>query len=112
VNQVQVQVVGAETLQGLRQRIEQRLVVQVRREDLGGEKEIVAITVVDDLADGGLVPVALCGVDVRVAAVESDGEDLPHVLVGQIPGAEANEGQCVAGRKRPGRKGRHKGGAL
>lgn len=96
VNQVQVDIVGAELGQRVVERRGDALVVDV--EELGGQPDLVArhARVLDARADLGLVAVGGRRVDVAVAGLEG-GLDGGGDLVGLgLPGAEANGGDLVA----------------
>ena len=91
VNQVQVNVVGAQLLQGSLKRLESALVTLVRVPQLGGEEDIFAshVGVSDSAAHARLVVVSSGGVDVAVANLQGGAHNLLGDLVLNLPYAVA-----------------------
>ena len=91
MNQVQVNVVGAQLLQGSLERLERALVALVGVPQLGGEEDVLAshVGVSDSAAHARLVAVNSGGVDVAVAGLQGGGHDLLGDLVLNLPHAVA-----------------------
>jgi hypothetical protein len=102
VDQVQVQIVGAESLQRRLAGLEHRLVAEILREHLRGEKQLLAVVLGDDVTDLRLVHVPLGGVDVRVVVVECGPDGLADRLAFDRPRADADHRQFVATGQRYG----------
>ena len=91
VNQVQVNVVGAQFLQGRLKRLECALVALVGVPQLGGEEDVLAshAGVSDSAAYARLVAVDSGGVDVAVAGLQGGAHNLLSDLVLNLPHAVA-----------------------
>ena len=91
VNQVQVNVVGTQLLQGSLERLESALVTLIGVPQLGGEEDIFAshIGVSDSAAHARLVAVDSGGVDVAVAGLQGGAHNLLGDLVLNLPHAVA-----------------------
>jgi len=100
VDEVQVEVVGAEPFERRLARGDQRLVVEVLREHLRGEEHLVAVVLREDVADDRLVVIPLGGVDVRVAGVERRADALGRLLVVEVVRAQSERRQLGAARER------------
>jgi hypothetical protein len=96
----QVDVVGAEPFQALACGRVDVVVAEVARVDFGGEKDVLAVDVGrrDTLADGVLVAVGLCGVDVAIPFLQrrpDAGDTLVEDVV--LPGPEPGAGRVDIG---------------
>ena len=91
VNQVQVNVVGAQLLQGRLERLKSALVALIGVPQLGGEEDVLTshAGVSDSAAYARLVAVNSGGVDVAVADLQGGGHDLLGDLVLNLPHAVA-----------------------
>ena len=91
MNQVQVNVVGAQLLQGSLEGLESALVTLVRVPQLGGEEDIFAshVGVSDSAAHPRLVAVDSGGVDMAVAGFQGGAYNLLGDLVLNLPHAVA-----------------------
>ena len=93
VDEVQVEVVQAEALQGLVELALGGVLAGVLDPHLGGDEQLVArdAALGDRAADGFLVAVGGGGVDRPVAGGERVGDDLLGLLVGDLEDAEAED---------------------
>ena len=102
MNQVQVNVVGTQLLQGGIERLEGTLVALVGVPQLGGEEDILAshVRASDGAAHARLVAVNSGGVDVAVAGFQGGAHDLLSDLVLNLPHAVAQlrDGSAVVER--------------
>ena len=91
MNQVQVNVVGAQLLQGRLERLKSALVALVGVPQLGGEEDILTshVGVSDSAAHARLVAVNSGGVDVAVAGLQGGAHNLLGDLVLNLPHAVA-----------------------
>ena len=98
MNQVQVNVVGVQLLQGSVERLEGVLVALVGVPQLGGEEDVLTSHVGggDGAAHARLVAVDGGGVDVAVAGFQGGAHDLLGNLVLNLPHAVAQLGDATA----------------
>ena len=91
MNQIHVNVVGAQLLQGSLECLESALVTLVRVPQLGGEEDVFArhVRVSDSAAHARLVAVASGGVNVAVADLQGGAHNLLGDLVLNLPHAVA-----------------------
>ncbi|MNL61195.1 hypothetical protein D3C87_1850860 [compost metagenome] len=85
MDQGQVDVVGAQLVQAFAQARHKLAGGVVRRPDLGGHKQFIALHagLGDSLADVGLVAVDLCRIDGAIAQVQRVAHRIDHGLAGQ-----------------------------